>query len=177
MKTLPPPEIVAEGKFVRLVKQGKWEYATRPKVSGVVGIVAVTDDGNLILVEQDRPPVGKRVIELPAGLAGDEAGHEAEDLAAAARRELLEETGYEAAGMTLLTEGPPSAGLSDEIITLFLATGLRRTGKAGGVGGEDITLHEVPLADVPAWLAARAADGLMVDLKLYAGLYFATRGR
>ncbi len=159
MEALPPPEIVAEGKFVRLVKRGKWEYATRTKVSGIVGIVAVTDEGNLILVEQDRPPVGRRVIELPAGLAGDEAGHEAEDLAAAARRELLEETGYEAAGMTFLVEGPPSAGLSDEVITLFLATGLRRAGRAGGVGGEDITLHEIPLGDVPAWLAARGGRG------------------
>jgi ADP-ribose pyrophosphatase len=169
------PEVIAQGKFVRLVKRGKWEYASRTKVTGIVGIVAVTDKGNLILIEQDRPAVQKRVIEIPAGLAGDEDGMEAEELATAAKRELLEETGYEASGMEYLCEGPPSAGISDEIITLFRATGLKLTGKAGGVGGEEITVHEVPLGDVPAWLAKRAKEGLTVDLKVFAALFFAMR--
>jgi ADP-ribose pyrophosphatase len=167
-----PEVVVAEGKFVRLVRRGKWEYASRTKVTGIVGIVAVTDDGKLILIEQDRPAVGKRCIEIPAGLAGDEDGMETEELAEAAKRELLEETGYAAAKMEYLAEGPPSAGITDEIITLFRASGLTRQGVAGGVGGEEITLHEVPLAGVPAWLKARAKDGLAVDLKVYAGLYF-----
>jgi ADP-ribose pyrophosphatase len=169
-----PEQVVAQGKFVRLIKRGRWEYASRTKVTGIVGIIAVTGDGKLILVEQDRPAVQKRVIEIPAGLAGDEEGQETEELAAAAKRELLEETGYEAARMEYLCEGPPSAGISDEVITLFRATGLKRTGKAGGVGGEDITVHEVALAEVPAWLAKRAKEGLTVDLKVYAGLYFAS---
>src|SRR4051812_13057290 len=112
------PEVIAQGKFVRLIKRGKWEYASRTKVTGGVGIVAVTHDGKLILVEQDRPAIQKRVIEIPAGLAGDEDGMESEDLAAAAKRELLEETGYEAAAMEYLCEGPPSAGINDEIITM-----------------------------------------------------------
>src|SRR3954468_17454937 len=139
MNTQTPIEVIAQGKFVRLIKRGKWEYASRTKVTGIVGIVAVTHDEKLILVEQDRPAIQKRVIEIPAGLAGDEDGMESEDLAAAAKRELLEETGYEAAGMEYLCEGLPSAGISDEIITMFRATGLKRTGKPGGVGGEDIT--------------------------------------
>lgn len=168
-------EVIAQGKFVRLVKRGAREYASRTKVTGIVGIVAVTDDGKLILIEQDRPPVQKRVIEMPAGLAGDEEGMETEDLAAAAKRELLEETGYQASGMEYLCEGPPSAGISDEVMTFFRATGLKRTGKAGGVGGEEITVHEVPLAEVPAWVARRVAEGLLVDPKVYAGLYFAER--
>src|SRR5215217_1288754 len=91
-----PPTTIAEGKRVRLVRRGDWEFVTRKKSSGIVAIVAVTDDYKLVLVEQYRPPVAKSVIELPAGLAGDEAGHEQEDLLTAARRELLEETGYEA---------------------------------------------------------------------------------
>jgi ADP-ribose pyrophosphatase len=169
------PEVIAQGKFVRLIKRGKWEYASRTKVTGIVGIVAVTDGGKLILVEQERPAVGRRVIEIPAGLAGDEEGQEGEELAAAAKRELLEETGYEAEAMEYLCDGPPSAGISDEMITLFRATGLKRTGKAGGVGGEEITVHEVPLDEVPEWLTKRAAEGLTVDLKVYAGLYFAMR--
>ena len=170
---LPKPETMAEGKFVRLVRQGTWEYAKRKGVAGIVGIVAVTEDRKLVLVEQFRPPVGKRVVELPAGLAGDEPGHEKEDLADAARRELLEETGYEAREMARVAEGAASAGMTDEIITLFLATGLRKTGEAKGDGSEDITVHEVPLDDVPRWLDARTREGKLVDLKVYCGLYFA----
>src|SRR5436190_21784999 len=89
-------EVLYEGKFRRYVRRGGWEYVARRNVTGIVGIIAVTDDGKLVLVEQFRPPVGKNVIEIPAGLAGDVAGSEHEALAEAARRELLEETGYEA---------------------------------------------------------------------------------
>src|SRR5829696_2314457 len=172
---LPKPETLADGKFIQLVRQGKWEYAKRKGVSGIVGIVAVTDDRKLVLVEQFRPPVGKSVIELPAGLAGDEAGHEGEDLTQAARRELLEETGYEAAQMSRVAEGVPSAGITDEIMTLFRATGLKKTGKGEGDGSEQISLHEVAVEDVPNWLERKRHEGALVDLKVYAGLYFASR--
>jgi len=168
---------VADGKYIQLVKQGKWEYVRRKGISGIVAIVAVTDDGKLLLVEQYRPPVGRRVVELPAGLAGDEAGTENEALAAAAARELLEETGYEAGEMTLLGAGVPSAGLCDEVITLFRAAGLKKTGAGAGVGGEQITLHEVPLAGVQQWLLEKVRDGCLIDLKVYGGLYFANAPR
>src|SRR5687768_7979361 len=169
------PQTLAEGKYVRLVKEGKWEWATRKNTTGIVGIVAVTDERRIVLVEQFRRPVNKNVIELPAGLAGDVAGQETEDLSCAARRELLEETGYEAAAMERVAEGAASAGMTDEVITLFLARGLRKTGEAEGDGSEDITLHEVPLPEAPAWLDARGREGKLVDLKVYCGLYFATR--
>ena len=142
-------------------------------MSGIVGIVAVTDDGNLLLVEQPRPAVGRNVIEIPAGLAGDVAGHETEALAAAAMRELLEETGYEAAKMELLTEGAASAGISDEIITLFRATGLKKVGKGEGDGSEQITLHEIPVQRVVSWLDEQRQLGKLFDLKVYGALYFA----
>src|SRR3954469_4815650 len=104
------PATVWKGKFLRVMKIGRWEYAERVNAIAGVVIVAVTNDGNLLLTEQERLPVGKRVIELPAGLAGDLKGKETEELALAARRELLEETGYEAGGLTWLTSGPPSPG-------------------------------------------------------------------
>jgi ADP-ribose pyrophosphatase len=170
---MPDTTTLYDGKYIRLVKQDKWEFVQRKNLSGIVGIVAVTDDRKLVLVEQYRPPVGKNVVELPAGLAGDVAGSEQEDLADAARRELLEETGYEAAEMTYLAAGAASAGIVNEVITLYRATGLKKTGAGEGDGGEQITTHEVPLADVERWLAAQVAAGKLVDLKVYSGLYFA----
>src|SRR5688572_11777292 len=172
----PAVHTLADGKHIALVRRGTWEYAARKNVSGIVGVVAVTDDRRLVLVEQDRPPVNRRVIELPAGLAGDDARHRGEDLAAAARRELLEETGYAARAMRRLAAGAASAGMTDEVITLFLATGLTKTGPGGGDGSEDITVQEVPLDGILDWLAAREAEGRLIDLKVYAGLYFARQG-
>jgi len=172
-----PPVTMAEGKYLQLVKQGKWEYVRRKGISGIVAIVAVTDDGKLLLVEQYRPPVGRRVVELPAGLAGDEPGSENEPLSAAAARELFEETGYEAREMTQVGAGTASAGLTDEFITLFRATGLKKTGAGAGVGGEQITLQEVPLAGVEQWLAQKVTEGCLIDLKVYGGLYFANAQR
>jgi len=165
-------KLLCDGKHIRLVARGKWEFVERKKVSGIVGIVAVTDENKLILVEQFRAPVNKRVIELPAGLAGDISGSEDEALEIAANRELSEETGYEAKQMTRLIDGAVSAGITSEIVTLFRATGLRRTGEGGGDGSEDITVHEIPVDQVHAWVLAREKEGAIVDFKVYAGLYF-----
>jgi ADP-ribose pyrophosphatase len=166
------PEILWRGKFLRVMKSGRWEYADRVGASGAVVIVGVTDNGSIVLTEQFRIPVNQRVIELPAGIAGDIPGQEGEELALAARRELLEETGYEAADVELLFAGPPSAGLASEVVTFFKAAGLRKVAKGGGEGHEDITVHEVPLGEIDTWLRRRSAGGLLVDPKVYTGLYF-----
>ena len=173
MSQRPDLQVVSDGKHIQLVRKAGWEFARRKGISGIVGIVAVTDDRKLVLVEQHRPPVGARVIELPAGLAGDAKGHEQEDLADAARRELFEETGYEARTMDRLAAGAASAGMTDEVITLFRATGLTKTGEGMGDESENITVHEVPLSGVIDWLADRERGGRLVDLKVYCGLYFA----
>ncbi len=168
------PEVLAEGRFVRLVRKGSWEYVQRRRVSGTVGIVAVTEEGKLILIEQYRPPVGKWVIEIPAGLAGDTAGREQEAMAEAAGRELLEETGYESQEMIYITEGAGLPGLTDETTAVYLARGLKKVGPGGGDDSESIRVHEVPLGQVPAWLDRMRRTGRMIDLRVYAGLYFAT---
>jgi ADP-ribose pyrophosphatase len=166
-------ETILDRKHLSLMRRGHWEYVSRKGVCGIVAIVAVTDDGKLVLVEQYRPPVDANVIELPAGLAGDLPGESTEPLENAARRELMEETGYEAAEMRRVADGTPSAGITDEVITLFVAKGLKKTGEGAGDGSEQITLHEVPLREVEGWLAQQRKAGKLVDLKVYGGLYFA----
>ena len=170
------PQILAEGKYLRFVNENGWEYVVRPHSTGVVVIVAITADRRLILVEQYRVAVHARVIELPAGLVGDTVAARGEPLATAARRELIEETGYEAARMTELADGPIAVGLGSEVVTFFQAADLRRVGPGGGDDTEDIVVHEVALADLPAWLAEKRRAGLLVDPKLYAGLYLADSG-
>lgn len=164
-----------EGDFLRLKRTAHWEYVERANARGVVVIVALTDDDELVLVEQPRLPVGGPVIELPAGLVGDIAGAEDEELAMAAARELEEETGYRPARLEFLAAGPPSAGLANEVISFYRARGLRRIHEGGGDDSEWITPHIVPLAEVERWLTERQADGVLVDPKIYAGLYFLER--
>ena len=166
-------EVLAETPFVILAKRNGWAFATRPKITGIVTIVAVNDRGELILVEQRRDALDAPVVELPAGLVGDEAGKETESLEDAARRELLEETGYECTDIRRLTTGTTSPGITDDRLTVFHATGLRRVAEGGGVEGEGITVHEVPLAGLDTWLGERERGGSLIDLKIHAGLRLA----
>ncbi len=166
-----PKKLLFSGKHLRLMQAGRWEYAERTQATGAAVIVAVTDEGNVLLTEQFRPPVNRRVIELPAGLAGDIDGQESEHFVEAARRELLEETGYEGQHFVHLLTGPSSAGLTSELISIFHATGLRRVSAGGGIENENITVHEVPLGNIGAWLETKIKEGLLVDPKVFAGLW------
>lgn len=165
-----PSKTLHQGRHISMRSLGGWEYVSRNTRRPAVGIVAVTSEGRVVLVEQPRLPVGQSVIELPAGLSGDIAGQEDESLLEAAKRELLEETGYAAERWTELVSGYSSPGLTDESITLFLAEDLQRVGAGGGDATENITLHEVPFDEVLAWLRQR---GGMADFKLLAGLFAA----
>lgn len=165
-------EILAEGKYLRFVRREGWEFIERTTCSGVVAVVAVTSEDELLLVEQYRPPLRSQVLELPAGLSGDSDGAEGEDPAEAARRELLEETGYEAQEMRLLTEGPTSPGATTEVIGFYHAHPIRKVASGGGVDNEKITVHRVPLTSAVEWLEERAKSGVLVDLKIYTGLFF-----
>ena len=163
------------GKFLALIKEGHWEYALRTNATGAAIIAAVTEDQKLLLVEQYRIPVHVRTIELPAGIIGDEPGGADEANVVAARRELIEETGFEAGKIRQVSQGASSSGLTSEIVTLFLATELKRVGAGGGVAHEDIIVHEVPLAEIVPWLESKAKAGFLVDPKVYAGLFFITQ--
>ncbi|WP_255595613.1 NUDIX hydrolase [Lysobacter sp. BMK333-48F3] len=157
-----------------MMRRGHWEYAERTHGKGMaVIIIAVTPDDRVLFVEQQRVPLGARTIEMPAGLVGDD--HDHDTLESAARRELVEETGWEPAKVEVLLIGPTSAGMSSERIAFVRATDLRRVGDGGGVDGEDIVVHEVPRDHAPAWLMRKQDEGYELDLKLWAGLWMIER--
>lgn len=165
-------QVMATGRFLELVKEGRWEYVRRPQARGAVFVAAVTRERELILVEQYRVPLHARTLELVAGIYGDEESPEHETPEGCAQRELEEEAGYRAGRTRVVLEGPVAPGLTSEKLYLVLADELVRTGKGGGVGGEDITVHRVPLAGIDAWLEARRGDGLLVEPRIYAALHF-----
>ena len=158
-----PEETLWEGKYIAARRRGKWEYVSRTRNISAAVIVAI-DEGEVILVEQYRVPLGRNCLELPAGLIGDES--EGEDVETAAIRELEEETGYRAAGMTELGYFYSSPGMVSEGFTLLRAEDLRRTGEGGGVEGEDIQVHRVRLSEVPTFIAAKRTQGCAIDVRL-----------
>jgi len=165
-------EIMHEGKFLRFVRKGGWEYVQRNNCSAIVIIVALTEDNHVIFVEQYRLPVDKMVIEFPAGLVNDQGKKRKESNLTAAKRELLEETGYQAKKLVEILEGPTSSGCSADMVTMFLAHNVRKITDGGGDNTEAITIHLVPIADVDQWLDKMKRKGYLVEPKIYTGLYF-----
>ena len=161
-------EMLYAGRFHNLVREGHWEYCERVHNTPAAMIYAVTERREVVLVEEFRPAIGRQSICFPAGLIGDEGTEDAET---AARRELIEETGFEAKKIFPLYDGPSSPGITSEYLFFFLAVGLRRVSDGGGVQGEHITVHCVPFDQADDWLARQRAVGKAVDPRIYAGLY------
>lgn len=166
---LPPAEIMWEGKFVRALRRGKWEFVSRANDIKAVVILA-EHDGKVILVDQPRVPLGRRCIELPAGLVGDvDANASVENTAI---RELEEETGFTADRIERLGEFYGSPGILAESFTLVRAHGVRKIGEGGGDENEDINVHLVARADIPAFIEQKRAEGFGIDVKLLLFLRF-----
>jgi ADP-ribose pyrophosphatase len=167
------PETLFETRWLGLYRIGTWDFVRRPNSDAAVGILAITPEQEIILVEQFRIPMQRHVIEVPAGLVGDEPEFAGETLATTAGRELLEETGYRAGSVVPLIASPTSAGMTSEFTHLFHATDLVREHDGGGIGGENITVHHVPLSGLREWLAAQEAAGKLVDFKIHSALWLA----
>lgn len=152
---------VFEGKHVVVRERDGWEFVERKNATEAVAVIAVTDEGEVVLTEQYRRPVDARVIDWVAGLLDS-----SKDAEATARQELEEEAGFACDTIERLASGPSSPGITSEFVHLVRARGLRKVGAGGGVGGEKITVHLVPKADLSAWLRKKESEGILVDLKV-----------
>lgn len=170
-----PEEIVWQGRFVTARRRGRWEYVSRAR--GIrAAVILATIEGDVLLVEQFRMPLGRMCLELPAGLIGDDEGHDDEDDLTAAGRELEEETGYRAGRLESLGEFYSSPGMLSESFTLVRASDLTQTGPGGGTEHENIVVHRVPSREVASFVAAKRSEGCGVDVRvlmLLAGDYLA----
>ncbi len=165
-----PEQVMWEGRFITAKTRGRWEYVGRARGIRAAAIIAVDDDPDgtrhVILVSQFRVPLGRFSLEIPAGLVGDDAGGEGEEAAAAAARELEEETGYRAGKLEVLGEFYSSPGMVSESFTLLKATALERIGEGGGTEGENITVHRVALRDLARFVAEWRRAGHAVDVRI-----------
>lgn len=165
-----PAEVMWQGRFLTACKRGKWEYVTRARGIRAAVILAIDTDENgddhVILVEQFRVPLGRPCIELPAGLIGDHDHTAGEEDAAAAGRELEEETGYRAERLEAIGEFYSSPGMVSESFTLMRAHGLTKVGDGGGVDGENITVHRVRLDRIAEAIANWRTRGYGIDVRM-----------
>ncbi|GMM92775.1 NUDIX hydrolase [Qipengyuania sp. MTN3-11] len=164
-----PERIEWQGRYIVAKTRGRWEYVGRTRDIRAAVILAV-DDGQILLVEQYRVPLGRNCLELPAGLIGDDDGAEGEDDLAAAGRELEEETGYRAAHLQDVGRFHSSPGMVSESFTLVRATGLTRIHAGGGTESENITVHRVLLSELDAFVAAKRTEGCAIDVRLLLAL-------
>ena len=159
-------QVMWEGRYITAVRDGQWEYVRRARNIRAVVILAETDAGEVVLIEQHRVPIGRRCLELPAGLIGDDDGGADDTVEAAAARELVEETGYRPERVERLGDFYSSPGMVAEGFTLVRALGLTRVGEGGGIDGEDIVVHHVRRDAIAAFVAAKRDAGVGIDGKL-----------
>ena len=165
-------EVMWQGRFLTAKREGRWEYVSRARGIRAAVILAIDEarDGDsrhgrhVILVEQYRFPLKRSCIELPAGLVGDETDGEGDEIAAA--RELEEETGYRPGRIEVIGEFASSPGMVSETFTLVRAHELEKVHDGGGVEGEDIIVHRVPLDGIAAFVAEQRSAGKVIDTRM-----------
>lgn len=164
-----PLETMWTGKFVRVLKRGRWEYVSRTNDTKAV-VVLAEHEGKVILIEQYRVPIGRRCLELPAGLVGDE--DRSATVEETAVKELEEETGFAADRVERLGEFHSSPGMIAESFTLVRAHGVRKVSDGGGTEHEEIEVHLVPRDEIAAFIESRRQAGVAIDTKLLLFLEF-----
>jgi len=166
-------EVVYRGRVVSLLKNTvslpTGQITIREKIThpGSVGILPMLENGNLILVKQFRYVIGSYLLEIPAGTI--EEGESPEECAA---RELLEETGYHAGKLNLITSFYLAPGYSDEFMWLFEATDLS-CGEMKPMADESIEVKEVSLKEALNLIKS----GVIKDAKTICAILLSTASK
>ncbi|MBZ0155770.1 MAG: NUDIX hydrolase [Alphaproteobacteria bacterium] len=152
-----------------------WEAVERVNCSGIVAVVPVTLQGEVLLIRQFRPVLNSFVMEFPAGL-----NDRGEPLVEVALRELIEETGFSSDKVSFLAEGPLSSGLTTEVLSVFLAeNAVPASPEMRDLyppdASEDIEVLRIPLSGAHELLEGHAERGDLVDLKIYGLIELARR--
>ncbi len=168
-------EIVFEGQYMRAIKRhfigrtGKlcyWETMERKTYGRIVGVIGVTQKEEIVLVKSYRVPLKSYVLELCAGLID----HKKEREEKAARREFLEETGYQAKKIERLVSGPFDTGRAGDEMVIFLATNIVKTKNQSLEEAEDIEVVKIPFKKAYQTLT-NPPRNLKIDIKLFGVLY------
>ena len=165
------PHIAFRGRYLDVVWEERGEFTHNRRARGVVLIIPITTAREIVFIEQHRIALKANVIEYPAGLVGDDEPDESFERAA--RRELLEESGYDSDQLEWLLRGPASPGSSTEVVDFYLARNARRVSERAGVAHERIQVHAVKLDDAHSWLKEKAGQRVLVDPRVNLGVYLA----
>ena len=167
-------KIAHAGKHISVLEQsyenthngriGTYEVVVRNKVAGIVSVLPVTQDNEIILIRQFRIPLGREVIEQPAGL-NDKIGESNVD---AAKRELLEETGYSSDELEYILTVPTSSGLTNELISCYIAKNCQKVSQLLDLdSSESISVLTLPIETAFQYLVEESRKGNLVDSKVF----------
>ena len=172
--------VVYHGKWLKVIERkfqnketgqkGTWEVVGRPSRRRIALIAAVTPENELLLTKSFRVPLKKWTIEMCAGMIEETDPSEEQ----AARRELLEELGYEVGEMKKLMSGPHNAGMQNDELVVFLGWDAKRVQEPRLEGGEDIKFVKVPIKRLMTFLL-RPRKNLLVDIKIFGLIPFLNR--
>ena len=163
--------LVYQGQFLRVFEDtvrcpdghiAPREYLRHP---GAVMVVPLLDDGTLVLERQFRYPLGRSLVEFPAGKIDP-----GEDILGCAQRELREETGYTAREWIYFGGFHNAVGYCDEKIEIYLARGLQHEGAASD-DGEVLEIFTATLAQLLEWIGKAE----VTDVKTIVGAYWLQR--
>ncbi len=186
--------VLFDTKFLQMKKAKSpdgshdWMYAHRPNAKDVVVIAPIIDkngdkkitkDDSILFIETERPPIkaegkAERCIELPAGLVGDE--NPTEGIKDAVKKELAEETGFEADIEIVGRNIASSPGCVSETSTFAIANIFANNPKVVqdpvDDGGVIKARHQVPIKELDSWLQKQQESGKAISAQALSGLYF-----